>query len=311
MNLIEISEITKRFAGTIAVNSISLNIKEGEIFGLLGPNGAGKSTLINLICGLLIPQKGRIIIDGLDLKNEQMLIKPLLGLVPQDLAIYRDLTAMDNVKFFGSLYGFRGKKLLEAAEEALESTGLSDHSKKRPETFSGGMKRRLNIACGIVHKPKLIIFDEPTVGIDPQSRNHILETIKCLNRSGSTIIYTTHYIEEAELLCSKIAIIDHGKVIAQGNIDELKTLVNDKNRLIIDTRQDASHLLKDLLKIQGVSEVNHVDNQLHIGNQRDVDNLGHIVGVLHKNNINVSNIINKSPNLEMVFLSLTGRSLRD
>ncbi len=311
MNIIEIADATKRFAGTVAVNNISLNIKEGEVFGLLGPNGAGKSTLINLICGLLIPNKGQIKIDGKDLRRELMAIKPLIGLVPQDLAIYRDLTAMDNVKFFGSLYGYRGNKLVEAAEEALESTGLSGYSKKRPETFSGGMKRRLNIACGIVHKPKLIIFDEPTVGIDPQSRNHILETIKVLNRSGSTIVYTTHYMEEAELLCSKIAIVDHGKVIAQGNKEELKSLVNDKNRLIIATRQDTSHLLKDLSKIQGVSEVNLVDNQLHIGNQRDVDNLGHIIGMLHKNSISVSNIINKSPNLEMVFLSLTGRSLRD
>ena len=311
MNFIEIKDVTKRFDETIAVNSVSLNIKEGEIFGLLGPNGAGKSTLINLLCGLLIPQHGQITIGGRNLKTELAAVKPMIGLIPQDLAIYEDLTAMDNVKFFGSLYGLRGRILKTAAEEVLEATGLTGHAKKRVKTFSGGMKRRLNIACGIVHKPKLIIFDEPTVGIDPQSRNHILETIQNLNKSGSTIIYTTHYIEEAEQLCREIAIIDHGKIIAQGSGDELKSLINDKNRLIIRTLQDPTHLFDQLLNIQGISAVDHIDDHLIIDNRRDVNNLGQIIALLNENQIPVNNIKNDTPNLEMVFLTLTGRSLRD
>ena len=223
--LIEIKDLSKSYKDFKAVDIKELSIKEGEIFGFLGPNGAGKTTTISILSGLYSKYDGEIKIFGKNLKENEIFIKKNLGVVPQDLALIDDLTAEENVKFFGELYGLRGKELKDAVKETLEFVGLLDRKKYFPPKFSGGMKRRLNIACAIVHKPKLIIFDEPTVGIDPQSRNKILETIKELNKQGSTIIYTSHYMEEVDSICSNICIIDHGKIIARGTNDELKALV--------------------------------------------------------------------------------------
>jgi len=311
MSNIELEDLTKRFEQTIAVNNISLSIKEGEIFGLIGPNGAGKTTMINMISGLLMPDGGGLKIAGLDFIKTKWKLKRKIGLIPQDLAIYNDLSAYDNVKFFGSLYGLKGKTLRKSVEQALEAVGLESHLKKLPKAFSGGMKRRLNIACGIVHRPDLIIFDEPTVGIDPQSRNHILETIRELNSRGSTIIYTTHYMEEAEQLCRDIAIIDHGKIIARGTKEELKNLISDQSRLIIHTLKDAGSWVDDLKRIQGIHEIEAEDGSLIINSQRDVFNLGEIISFLNSKQIPIHSVLNDTPNLEMVFLSLTGRKLRD
>ena len=227
--LIEIKNLSKSYKEFKAVDIKELSIKEGEIFGFLGPNGAGKTTTISILSGLYSKYDGEIKIFDKTLKENEIFIKKNLGVVPQDLALIDDLTAEENVKFFGELYGLRGNKLKNAVKETLEFVGLWDRKKDFPPKFSGGMKRRLNIACAIVHKPKLIIFDEPTVGIDPQSRNKILETIKELNKQGSTIIYTSHYMEEVDSICSDICIIDHGKIIARGTNDELEALVSHED----------------------------------------------------------------------------------
>lgn len=223
--ILKLDGLMKKYGNKAVVDGISLEIKEGEIFGLLGPNGAGKSTTMNMICSLLKPTAGEIELFGYDLKKDAKKIKPLIGYIPQDLAIYGNLKAWENVELFTSLYDIKGKELKEAIDESLEFVELSDKKNSFVKTFSGGMKRRLNIACALGHKPKLLIFDEPTVGIDPQSRNFILEKIKKANKDGTTVIYTSHYMEEVEVLCDRVAIMDNGKIIACGTKDELKNMV--------------------------------------------------------------------------------------
>ena len=227
--LVEIKNLVKEYKDFRAVDIAELDVKEGEIFGFLGPNGAGKTTTISILSGLYSKYQGDVKIFGKSIKDDPILIKKNMGVVPQDLAIIDDLTAEENVSFFGELYGLRGAKLKKAVKETLEFVGLWDRKKDFPNKFSGGMKRRLNIACAIVHKPKLIILDEPTVGIDPQSRNNILEVIKKLNEEGSTIIYTSHYMEEVEAICSDVCIVDKGKIIARGNTEALKDLVKHED----------------------------------------------------------------------------------
>ena len=229
MSIIEIKNVTKRFNDKLVLDNVSYEVEKGEIFGFIGPNGAGKSTLINIMTSLLEPDSGTVKICGYDILKESIKAKECIGYVPQDISLLEELTAYDNLEFFGAFYGLKGKELKERIKEALEVTGLSDKKKEKVKKFSGGMKRRLNIACAIVHKPKLIIFDEPTVGIDPQSRNNILETIQKLNAQGSTIIYTSHYMEEVDAICSDICIIDHGNIIARGSNEELKSLVKHKD----------------------------------------------------------------------------------
>ena len=233
---------------------MSLSIKEGEIFGFLGSNGAGKSTTINMIAGLL-SNEGEISILGKNIKKHNRFAKMNIGIVPQDIAIYEELTAYENVKFFAGLYGLRGAELKARVEEALQFVGLSDKQKSYPKNFSGGMKRRLNIACAIAHRPKLIIMDEPTVGIDPQSRNYILQSVRKLNEMGSTIIYTSHYMEEVEEICTKIAIVDHGKVIAEGTKEQLKAIITDTKDIWIEVKSVENLDVEKLKEINGVKAV--------------------------------------------------------
>ncbi|MEW8956817.1 ATP-binding cassette domain-containing protein, partial [Clostridium sp.] len=255
--------------------------------------------------------KGQILVLGKDSIKEQNFVKKNIGIVPQDIAIYEDLTAYENVSFFGSLYGLRGKELKEKSMEALKFVGLHDKVKEYPKKFSGGMKRRLNIACAIVHTPKLIIMDEPTVGIDPQSRNHILNSIRKLNKDGCTIIYTTHYMEEVEALCNKAAIIDHGKVIAEGTLEELKTLVTDVATVNIGV-DDTSKVIEEEIKVvKGVLDVLINENIVSISSNKEVNNLDKLIGYFINNNIKILSVETEAPNLETVFLSLTGRKLRD
>lgn len=311
MKIVKIEGVTKRFKDVTAVDNISLSIEQGEIYGLLGPNGAGKSTIINILCGLLTMDKGTIEILGKDIEKNSTYAKQNIGVVPQDIAIYEDLTSYENVKFFASLYGLKGSQLKEKVEEALEFVGLLDKQKHYPKSFSGGMKRRLNIACAIAHRPKLIIMDEPTVGIDPQSRNHILQSVKKLNSLGCTIIYTTHYMEEVEAICNNIAIIDHGKVIAQGTKEELKSIVTDVNYVEI-TVEDVDVLnLEELKAIVGVVQIEIDNEKIKIESKKDVTNLDKIIMFFTSNNIPIKNIESKNPDLESVFLTLTGRKLRD
>jgi ABC-2 type transport system ATP-binding protein len=224
-SILKLEGLTKKYDNKPVVDHINLDIKKGEIFGLLGPNGAGKSTTMNMVCSLVKPTAGRIELFGLDTKTDMKKIKQKLGYIPQELAIHGNLKAWENVELFTSLYGIKGDKLRKAVTESLEFVGLEDKRNGFAKTFSGGMKRRLNIACAIGHKPELLIFDEPTVGIDPQSRNFILEKIKYVNRQGATVIYTSHYMEEIEAICTRIAIMDNGKIVAIGTKDELVELV--------------------------------------------------------------------------------------
>ena len=310
MNVIEIRELNKKFETFVAIDNISLEIQEGEIYGLLGPNGAGKSTAIAIICGLLKPTSGEIKILDVDVTKSMKGQNKKIGYVPQEIALYSEFTAYENLKFFGELYGLRGIKLKEKIEYALEFTGLLEQSKKIVGKFSGGMKRRLNIACAIMHEPKIVIMDEPTVGIDPQSRNLILEAVKKLNKKGTTIIYTTHYMEEISAICTKIAIMDHGNIIVTGTEEELKSLISDFNVLEVE-------IIGDNFNIDGINDVIGVtkfevkENKVSIFSEKEVSNLNKIIEFLGDRDIKISNIGFKDITLETVFLSLTGRSLRD
>lgn len=311
MKIVKLAELVKKFADTVAVDKVSLEIEEGEIYGLLGPNGAGKSTIINIICGLLSMDSGKVEILGKDIRRNATFTKKNIGIVPQDIAIYEDLTAYENINFFAGLYGLQKTELKARVEEALEFVGLTDKAKGYPSEFSGGMKRRLNIACALAHRPKLIIMDEPTVGIDPQSRNHILQSVKKLNEMGCTIIYTSHYMEEVEEICSRISIIDHGKVIAEGTKAELKAIVTNTNGVWI-TVDSIIRVKEDKLKeISGVLSVEIAENTVKVNSSTDINNLDKIILYFTGNNIPIKNLESKTPDLETVFLTLTGRKLRD
>lgn len=311
MYAIEIKDLVKKYGDFLAVDNISLKIEKGRIYGLLGPNGAGKSTAINIICGLIRGTSGNIIMNGVDITKSMKGQNKKIGLVPQEVALYWDFTAEENLKFFGEIYGLKGSVLKERVEEALEFTGLMDVRKKLAKEFSGGMLRRLNIACALVHRPEIIIMDEPTVGIDPQSRNHILQSVKKLNEKGVTIIYTTHYMEEVETLCEEIAIIDHGKVIVQGTKEELKNIVSDTRNLHLLVDNGAIIEINELKKVKGVQEVLINENEIKIASSKEVNNLSNIIDKVNELGANIFDIGYKEITLETVFLTLTGRSLRD
>lgn len=307
----EIKNLTKKFGDFIAVDHMSLTIQEGEIFGLLGSNGAGKSTTINMISGLLKSNGGEIYILGKNIATHSKFAKMNIGIVPQDLAIYEDMTAYENVRFFAGLYGLRGTELRARVEEALEFVGLSDKQKSYPKNFSGGMKRRLNIACAIAHRPKLIIMDEPTVGIDPQSRNYILNSVHKLNEMGCTIIYTSHYMEEVEELCTRIAIVDHGKVIAEGTKEQLTAIITDTKEIWVEVKTGERMDEKSLKEIKGVNTVTVEENIIKIISQAEINNLNQIIQFFINHGLEIRSLQEQAPNLETVFLTLTGRNLRD
>jgi len=311
LKVVKIEGLTKKFGDVIAVDNISLEIEKGEIYGLLGPNGAGKSTVINILSSLLQMDKGKIHILERDIKKDSYFSKMNIGIVPQDIAIYEELSALENVMFFASLYGLKGIELKERSIEALEFVGLKDKKKDFPKNFSGGMKRRLNIACALAHRPNLIIMDEPTVGIDPQSRNHILQSVKKLNEMGCTIIYTSHYMEEVEEICTKISIMDHGKVIAEGTKEELEAIITNTNSILV-TVDSITRIDENKLKeINGVLSIEIEDNTIKINSSKDVNNLDKVILYFTTNNIAIKNLESTSPDLETVFLTLTGRKLRD
>ncbi|UVI29084.1 ABC transporter ATP-binding protein [Paenibacillus spongiae] len=311
MNVLEIKQLTKKFGDYIAVDNLSLSVREGEIFGFLGANGAGKSTTINMVASLLPVTKGEIHILGKNIAKHGRFVKSNIGIVPQELAIYEDMTAYENVQFFAGLYGLRGALLKSRAEEALAFVGLGDKHRSYTKNFSGGMKRRLNIACAIAHRPKLIIMDEPTVGIDPQSRNYILNSVKKLNEMGSTIIYTSHYMEEVEELCTRIAIIDHGKIIAEGTKKQLKAIITNQKNTGIEVRSTDMLQVEKLREIPGVNTAEVDDTLVKISSDAEVNNLNRIIQQLMADGMEIRSVEAHEPNLETVFLTLTGRSLRD
>ena len=307
--MLEVKKLVKRYGSKLAVSDVSFKVEKGEIYGLLGPNGAGKSSTINIITGLIKKDSGQVTIGGLDLDRELTKAKYLLGIVPQDLAIYNDLTALQNVKFFGALYGLTGSALQKQALETLEFVGLKDKARDKVKTFSGGMKRRLNIACGLVHRPQLLILDEPTVGIDPQSRNHIMEAILQLNREGMTILYTTHYMEEAEQLCSRIAIMDAGQIVAQGNLQELRSLIEENWYIAVKVK--GTPPVNELSKVAGVEKIDLNGNALRFTCRGKHSQLRDILEVLSREHTEILDLSIDEPNLEDVFLTLTGKRLRD
>ncbi|WP_019915096.1 ABC transporter ATP-binding protein [Paenibacillus sp. HW567] len=311
MTLAVLTDVVKRYDQKLTVDHVNFSIQEGEIFGLLGPNGAGKSTTISMICGLLKVDGGDIVIDGLSVKDKPLEVKKKIGLVPQDLALYENMTAAENVSFFGKLYGLRGRLLKERVEEALDFTGLSDRSKDKPSTFSGGMKRRLNIACAIMHHPKLIIMDEPTVGIDPQSRNHILESVKALNKLGSAVIYTSHYMEEVAAICDRVAIMDKGHIIACGTEQELRERVSHEERIVVKAAKMTPALMDELNHHPRISRVELNGDTVELYLPSSQNELQDILFIFAKHEGVIASLKIEEPDLETLFLSLTGRTLRD
>ncbi|GAD46823.1 ABC-type multidrug transport system, ATPase component [Streptococcus anginosus T5] len=307
MSLVELTDVTKVYSGgKTAVDHVSFSLEKGKIYGLLGPNGAGKSSLINLILGLTPMTSGKISLFDQPIKVIKK-VSSKIGYVPQDIAIYPDLTAYENVELFGSLYGLKGATLKEKVLKSLGFVGLTDQAKNFPRQFSGGMKRRLNIACALVHSPQLIIFDEPTVGIDPQSRNHILESIRLLNAQGATVIYTTHYMEEVEALCDYIYIMDHGKVIEEGSKGDLeKRYEKDFAQKIMVTVTDGG--------ISGLAnepnwKITKLDHEIIITVENE--SIQRVIEKLNQAHIHFSEIRHTHLNLEEIFLHLTGKKLRD
>ncbi|OXS62378.1 export ABC transporter ATP-binding protein [Cohnella sp. CIP 111063] len=312
MTFVQFKEVVKKYDTKISVNHLNLDIAQGEIFGLLGPNGAGKSTTIHLLSGLLPMDAGEVLLDGYSVAKRPLETKSRIGLVPQELAIYELLSARENVTFFAKLYGLRGNLLKERVEEALEFTGLRDFAKDRPAKFSGGMKRRLNIACAIVHRPKLIIMDEPTVGIDPQSRNHILESVRKLNEMGSTVIYTSHYMEEVEAISTRIGIMDKGRLVAQGTKEELNIQVGLEERLMLETNRLTDEAAAEIRSHPRVTSFQRrEDAQLELVLQESQAYLQDILFILTKHELKLQKLTRVEPDLESLFLALTGRTLRD
>jgi len=309
--LIQVKDLGKSFNGKKVLKNVSFDVYEGEILCLLGPNGAGKSTTINAMSTTLNYEAGEILYDGQLVNQQSNFFKRNLGLVPQDLAIYEDITAEKNVTFFASIYGLRGKELKEKVDQALDFVGLMDRKKNKPKNFSGGMKRRLNIACALAHNPKVMILDEPTVGIDPQSRNHILASIKRLSSMGITIIYTTHYMEEVEEISTRIIIMDHGEIIASGTKDKLKEMLQDEKIYYIDYEGDYLMEKDEFYRIEGIKEVAVNCKRMQISTLKGVENLDRIIALIMNKGLKIYNLSSSSASLEAVFLKLTGRSLRN
>ena len=311
MSFIEINDVVKRYDSRLSVDHLNLNVEEGEVLGLLGPNGAGKSTTIGMLCGLIGIDSGEIRVGGLSVRQQPMEVKRMLGLVPQELALYGKLSAEENVTFFARLYGLRGALLKERVREALEFVGLEDKAKEQPATFSGGMKRRLNIACAIMHRPKVIIMDEPTVGIDPQSRNHILESVRMLNRMGSTVIYTSHYMEEVEAVSSRVAIMDKGHLIACGTQQELRERAAQQERIILQASPVSESLLEELREHPHISLVEAEGERIVMYLPSAQRTLQDILFICARHQALIASLECEAPNLESLFLNLTGRTLRD
>jgi ABC-2 type transport system ATP-binding protein len=315
--IVEVKDLRKQYnppEGVTAVRGVSFAIRQGEIFSLLGPNGAGKSTTISMLSCLLSPTSGDAIIDGHSIRQDPKQVKQVIGVVPQEIALYDTISARENLEFWGKMYGLSGATLKERVTEVLNIAGLIDRANEKVATFSGGMKRRINIAVGLLHNPKVLYMDEPTVGIDPQSRRRILDTVKELNDQGLTVLYTTHYMEEAEELSDRIGIIDHGKLIAVGTQDELTAMVGQYDTVQLDIGETAEAngtIVSHLAQLEGVhqadGEANHVMVQAEDANVV----LPRILQAVAEHGRSIRRIDIQEPNLEAVFLHLTGRALRD
>src|SRR5512136_559941 len=308
---IQVNDLHKAFGEIKAVQGVSFDVQSGEIFGLLGPNGAGKTTTISMLATLLRPDECDAFVMGHSIRRDPMAVKSVLGVVPQEIALYEDLSARENLTFWGKMYGLRGARLRQRVNEVLELIGLSDRANGRVGTFSGGMKRRVNIGVALLHKPQVIYMDEPTAGIDPQSRRNILDSVVTLKDQGMTVLYTTHYMEEAQELCNHIAIMDHGQVMACGTHEELVRLVGEQTRIDLTLNVQASHVLGTWQAVEGVSRVSTENDRATVL----VDDSNRVLPRLFEAATHLSARITsveiREPNLEAVFLHLTGRALRD
>ena len=312
MKILEVKDVSKKYGKKQVLSGVSFDIEEGDIFGLIGPNGAGKSTLINIITGILDPLNGEVLIGGHSIKKKPIEAKKLIGLVPQELALSEDISAIDNLNFFASLYGLSGKKLKEAVNEALEVVGLTEKKKEKVKKFSGGMKRRLNLAAAIMHKPRLLILDEPTVGIDPQSRNNIFEYLRRVNsQDKTTILYTSHYMEEVEELCKNIFVIDEGREIAYGTLNSVKEKANGTVTIEIKADNINEDLIEKIRILDGALNVEKEANTLNILHERNKVNLDELIKILQTSGAVIKAIQINELNLGEVFLQLTGKKLRE
>ena len=307
--IVSMTDIVKRFHAHTALDHLNMTVNEGEVLGLLGPNGAGKTTAIRVLTGLTAADAGEVKLFDLNTRVMTQEIKRRIGMVPQDLALYETLSARDNLIYFGRLYGVTGAALKERVSEVLEVLGLSDVAGKAPKKFSGGMKRRLNIGCAIIHKPELLILDEPTVGIDPQSRNHILSFVEDMNKQGTTVLYTSHYMEEVERVCSRVLIMDAGRVIAGGSVEELTRSGIFEETIILEVREPAPALADGIKKVQGVLQCGIDGRSFTITSTAGSQNLARILECAAP--YVVLGVTARRPTLEDAFLALTGKKLRD
>jgi ABC-2 type transport system ATP-binding protein len=309
--MIEVYSLRKQYGDLVAVDDVSLTADTGQIFGLLGPNGAGKTTTIGCVSGLLPPTSGRVTVNGHDVVREGLAARRHLGIVPQELALYEDLSAEANLSFWGAAYGLTREALRRRVPEVLELIGLSDRARDRAATFSGGMKRRLNFGCGIVHTPRVLLLDEPTAGVDPQSRVRLLDLVRAQARAGTTVLYTTHYMEEAQDLCDRIGIIDHGRVLALGTLDELRALVGEKDLVRLAGRFDPAAASRAMRAVDDVEVLNVSTDGLTLATRGASRRLPAIFGALAVPGIDVQEATLSVPSLETLFIKLTGRELRD
>ncbi len=307
--MIKMDNVIKRYGNTLALDHLSLTIKSGEIIGLLGPNGAGKTTTIKTLVGLELPDEGTIEVFGLTQDGKNKAIRKRLGIVTQEITIYDDLTTKENLHFFGSLYGIDKQTLKQRIDVVAKLIGLENHLNVRPKTFSGGMKRRLNIGCALLHEPELLIMDEPTVGIDPQSRNHILEFVREIAKMGTTVLYTSHYIEEVQAIANRVLIMDQGHIIADGTAKELIQILQNEKHVYIDVKMASLETKKQIESLEDVKDVFLVDNAYHIVLPAGVALLDKLLDIIKADGI--QSVTTKEPNLEDVFLVLTGKQLRD
>jgi ABC-2 type transport system ATP-binding protein len=309
--MITVKSVSKSFESIKALENISFNIEKGDIFGILGPNGAGKSTIVNILNTLVKPDAGDVIIDGVNIKNDGETIKLIMGVVPQEIALYEEMTAWENLMFWGGLYHIPAHELKISGNKTLDIVDLAGRKHDKIRTFSGGMKRRINVACSLLHNPKILVLDEPTVGVDPQNRNYIFEVIERLNNEGMTIIYTTHYLEEAERMCDKIAIIDAGKIIAQGTLKELRDISDVRDLLLVKLANLNSETVSRITAENPLCSFDFASGTLKVECTNIGKDISQIINQIQNAGGIIERINTQGTNLESIFLKLTGKELRD
>lgn len=308
--MIEVKNLRKSFGEITAVDGLSFHVGAGEIYGLLGPNGAGKSTTISMICGLLLPDSGHITVDGLDVRREAGRVKAIMGYVPQEVALYDELSALENLCFWGRMYGLGGQELDRRAREALDQVGLLDRAKEALKKYSGGMKRRINMAAALLHRPRLLLLDEPTVGIDPQARLNILDVVRAVAAAGTAVLYTTHYMEEAENLCHRIGIMDQGRLLAEGTLAELVGLIGEGRVVTLGGRFKPEEITETVRQWPDLKIIS-LETERCLLLARNSEHVTALIKAMFDQGLAVEDISVKDPSLESLFIKLTGKELRD